>query len=212
MQEKYGEDVKIKNVRSVVMELAGGISGGTIASALNIIESFSLKDIVASQKAFGLSPIGKPPNYRKQPSIVHDTRFGGWLGPWLMSNVNAAAVCRTYGLLQGKWGDKFSYKEYMAWGSWLKTYMMTMGLNIGLTSLAFSPVRWLVRKFVPAAGEGPSEEALVNGKFEMKIIAETDEIEPRSGSITVHCDGDPAYFRTGTLTFLFFFNCSDDVD
>jgi hypothetical protein len=36
-----------------------------------------------------------------------------------------------------------------------------------------------------------------NGRLVMKIMAETDEDPPNSGSITVSANADPAYLLTG---------------
>jgi hypothetical protein len=148
-------------------------------------------------KPFGLSPIGPPPHSIKQSSVLFDERLGGWLGPWLMGATNQAVVGRTYGLLGGSWGNKFSYKEYMNYGNWYKSYGGMIGISAGGAWLSVSPFRWLSRKFVPVSGSGPTKEALDNAKFRLKIVADTDEEKPRSGSITISGDHDPAYLLTG---------------
>jgi short subunit dehydrogenase-like uncharacterized protein len=192
LQKKYGT---VNRVRSSVMELSGSISGGSISSILNLFETIPAKEILETYKAFSLSPIGRPPNGVPQPPVVYDERLGGWLGPWFMSATNAAVVRRTYGLLGGRWGDKFSYREYFTWGSWL----YSRGAQIGLASMSallmLPPVRWLARKFAPSSGEGPDEEAMKNGKFTMKIVADTDSGE--TGSITISSNCDVGYLLTG---------------
>lgn len=177
------------------MEISSGVSGGTIATALNVIETFSFKDLKDTYKPFGISPI-TPPNFVKQSDVLHDDRLGGWIGPWIMSNTNAAVVSRTYGLLGGQWGDKFTYGEYYNWGSWLKCYGTMALTRIVSVGLILPPVRWLVKMFVPVSGDGPSEGTMRNGSVTMKIVAETDEEVPRSASVTVTGDGDPAYLLT----------------
>ena len=62
--------------------------------------------------------------------------------------------------------------------------------------LMLPPVRWLARKFAPNSGEGPDEEAMKNGKFTMKIVADTDSGE--TGSITMSANCDVGYLLTGT--------------
>ena len=114
-----------------------------------------------------------------------------------MSNVNAATVCRTYGLLQGKWGDRFSYKEYLAYGSWWKTKAVSMAMKLSGVLLAIPPVRWILKRILRGSGEGPSVKTMENGRLVMKIIAETDGNPPRTGSITIAADADPAYLLTG---------------
>jgi short subunit dehydrogenase-like uncharacterized protein len=195
LERKY-PGVKIKNVRGAVLDISAGVSGGTIASALNLLETFSFKELGAAFKPFGISPC-KPENSVQQSSVLYDERMGGWIGPWLMSETNAAVVCRTYGLLGGKWGDKFAYKEYLNWGSWLKCYGYVSVSGVVSACLAIPPVRWLAKKVLPGSGDGPSEEKMKNGNVTLKIVADTDEVAPRSGSITCQGDADPAYLLTG---------------
>ena len=68
---------------------------------------------------------------------------------------------------------------------------------LGELVLPLPPFRWLLKKVLPSAGEGPTEDALNNGAFTMKIIAETDEGEPKTGSITISSTQDVAYLLTG---------------
>ena len=187
---------KVENVRCAVMEIKGGISGGSVSSALNLIEMFPAKELLDTYKTFALSPIS-PSRGIAQPSVVYDDRLGGWLGPWPMSYTNAAIVCRTYGLFGGRWGDKFSYREYMNWGSWLYARGAQIGLGMMGPLLMIPPLRWLARKFAPNSGEGPDEEALKNGKFTMKIVADTET--GKTGSITISSNCDAAYLLTGKI-------------
>lgn len=179
------------------MEFSGGASGGTIASIMNLTESYSFKDLADSFKPFGLSPI-RPANFVKQPTVTYDERLG-WLGPWMMGSTNQAAVCRTYGLL-GDWGDRFSYKEYMTYGSWFKAKGFQLALGILGFCIAMPPVQWMLKKFVTPAGQGPSEQDLINGNLKMQIIAETGE---HTGTLTITADADPAYLLSGTFSHTF---------
>jgi short subunit dehydrogenase-like uncharacterized protein len=163
---------------------------------INLVEHYSLKDIFASLKPFGLSPI-KPRQITRGQDVVYDGSLGGWMGPWLMSNVNAATVCRTYGLLQGKWGENFSYMEYLVYGSWWRTKAMSIGLKAFGVLLSVPPVRWMMKRVLRGTGEGPSHETMVNGRLVMKINAETDEVSAKMGRMTVSAEADPAYLLTG---------------
>jgi len=134
----------------------------------------------------------------KQSAVVKDERLGGWLGPWLMGDVNAATVCRTYGLLDGVWGPAFSYREYWSYGSWFVSQFAWVGFRVASMALAMAPVRWILKRVLPAAGHGPSVENLKNGGMTIKILAETDEQTPKVGTVTITGDTDPAYRLTGT--------------
>src|SRR5438046_915215 len=139
LQNKYGP-VKIKNVRSAVMELKGGISGGSIASSLQLLETFPVKELIATYRPFGLSP-KKPATFSDRTSVLYDERLGGWIGPWLMGETNAAVVCRTYGLLDGRWGDKFAYNEYFNYRGWFTSQAFRVALRVGGACLTFPPFR-----------------------------------------------------------------------
>jgi hypothetical protein len=192
MQEKY-PDIKISNVRGAVVELSRNISGGTVNSGFNIIESFSKAEIKQSMDPFCLSAV-KPASHPPEKSIFWDDRLGGWVGPWIMGATNAANVCHTYGLLGGQWGPHFRYHEYICHTSWLRAQVMTISLTVLSFCALFAPFRWLVRKVLPA-GTGPSEEALRNSKFCMKIVAESED--NKSGSITISSDTDVGYVLAG---------------
>ena len=199
LQVKYG--TKITNVRSAVIELKSGFSGGSSLTFLNLFETFSARELVEAYKPFALSPIGRPPKGIAQPTIVYDKLLGGWLGPWLMGATNSAIVGRTYGLSGGKWGDKFSYREYLTWGGWLYCRAAQIGMTCLGVLLMLSPFRWLATKLAPNSGEGPDEETMKNGKFLMKIVADTEN--GHTGSITISADSDPGYFLTGIRSFDF---------
>jgi len=178
----------VKRVRSVILDLAGGISGGTFSTALHIAETYSLKELAETYKPFGISPTAaKVP---RQKAILYDN---GWLGPWLMGSTNSAIVYRTCGLLN--WLP-FSYREYLKYDNIFKAIFFRITLAIGPLFLKLSAVRWLARKFGPGIGEGPTEESLRNGRLRMKITADTDE---HSGSIHISADQDPAYLLTGIV-------------
>jgi len=162
-----------------------------------MVEIYPFKSIDSAMRPFGLSPIGPPANPTPQPTFVHDERLGGWIGPWLMSRANEAVVGRTYGLLNGTWGDKFVYREYKAYGSWLMCHVNALGLKLFGICLATPPLRWLLKRFGPAPGTGPTHETLQNGKYTLKILGETDEPEPKVGMITVSTERDIGYLLSG---------------
>jgi short subunit dehydrogenase-like uncharacterized protein len=197
LQKKYGP-VGIKYARGAVTELKGEISGGSFASMMNMMEMYSIKALAAAIKPFGLSSIGPPSNPTPQSSIMHDDRLGGWLGPWIMGPTNRAVVGRTYGLLGGEWGQKFSYREYRNYGSWFMCQVNALGLQLMGLCLGIPPLRWVASKLVPPPGSGPSDETMRNGKYSFKVIAETDEPEPKLGSVTISTEQDVAYLLTST--------------
>jgi len=76
-------------------------------------------------------------------------------------------------------------------------HVNALGLkSIGIC-LAVPPLRWLLKRFGPAPGSGPTDDILQNGKYRLKILAETDEPEPKVGMITVSTERDIGYLLTG---------------
>jgi short subunit dehydrogenase-like uncharacterized protein len=202
LQKKYGP-VGIKYARGAVTELKGEMSGGSFASMMNMMETYPLKALAAAIKPFSLSPTGPPSNPTPQSSVTRDDRLGGWLGPWVMGPTNRSVVGRTYGLLGGEWGQKFSYREYRNYGSWFMCEVNALGLQLMGFCLGIPPLRWVVGKFVPPPGSGPSDETMRNGKYAFKLIAETDEPQPKLGSVTISTEQDVAYLLTGMPPFEF---------
>jgi short subunit dehydrogenase-like uncharacterized protein len=180
----------VKNVRGIIEEFAGGVSGGSFASALNLAECCSLKELAETYKPFSLSPI---------KSNARQPRLDGNLGPWFMSGTNAAVVSRTYGLLHGIWGKSFSYREYLRYRNRFVALASLILLMIIPLFFKISAVRWLLKQFGPAAGSGPTEDVLQNGKLRMRITAESAEHTEQSASITISADKDPAYLLTAMM-------------
>ena len=76
-------------------------------------------------------------------------------------------------------------------------HINSLGLKFFGMCLAIPPLRWLLKQFGPNPGTGPTEEILQNGKYALKILAETDEPEPKVGMITVSTERDIGYLLSG---------------
>lgn len=57
----------------------------------------------------------------------------------------------------------------------------------------FSPVRWLLRRFGPQAGDGPSEKERENGWYEVTTVAKSDDGKLES-RVVQKGKGDPVSF------------------
>ncbi|KAI1115072.1 hypothetical protein F5Y14DRAFT_144690 [Nemania sp. NC0429] len=174
-------------------EIRGSPSGGTLATVLNLFDSYSFKEVEASHKPYALSPI---PNPKSPPTTSMGSKLTGAhhvpnLG--LQSNsmtagTDLAVVQRTWGLLQQEpalqeraYGPNFTVREYMKTKNVATAMMMHYSLLIGGALLAFCPpFRSLLRRFVVQPGDGPSPEATANDYVEFRGVGIPDE-QPASG-------------------------------
>ncbi|EON92591.1 saccharopine dehydrogenase-like protein [Marinobacter lipolyticus SM19] len=194
-----------RDVRMRVKAAKGEFSGGTVASMINIAKEAASDPKLRKELANPFSIC--PPDHRsqaRQPSLKtaeYDEDFGVWLAPFVMGAINTRVVHRSNALQQARYGKEFTYDEAMMTGRGIKgrltAYGITGGLGAFFTASALKPTRWLVEKFVPAPGEGPSPEAQENGYFDLRFIGKTED--GRTLITKVTGDRDPGYGSTGKM-------------
>ncbi len=161
-------------------------SGGTLATLLSILDSYSLRDFANSLKPWALSPTpGSKPT--ESPSLVQRL-FGicnvpdlGTLTTSFSGSANRAIVHRTWGLMGGSssvYGPKFHFNEYMGVRNVFIGAAVHFLLAIAMVALALPPVRWLVKKLVFAPGQGPTREVTSKERIEYRTIAIADQDTP----------------------------------
>jgi len=113
---------RLSKVTYVLESMRGGISGGTIASMLELLEqSFGdpgLRRRVAD--AYALSPDrAKEPDLGPegdQLGVRFDAFVGAWTAPFVMAAVNSRVVRRSNALLGYEYGRAFHYQEVTGMG------------------------------------------------------------------------------------------------
>lgn len=156
-------------------------SGGTAASALSLIENVSFEELLTSQKPFGLSPV---PNTTGRTSKTWLQSFIGLrtvppLGlltdSWQTPS-DVPIVMRSWGLLGGSrfYGPKFFYEQYAASRTYFKAFIIHLILSAVPILLLIKPFRWLMKRYVPQPGDGPSMEAMKGHRAEWRAIAKAD--------------------------------------
>lgn len=168
-------------------------SGGTLATVLNIFESFSFKEVADSHKPYALSPISNPKSPPKASiqSILTGAYYVPNLGlqsTSLTAGTDMAVVQRTWGLLQQvpalqkrAYGSNFTVREYRKTRNVVTAMAMHYSLLIGGALLAFCPpFRSLLRRFIFQPGEGPSREDSAKDYVEYRGVA-TPDVQPASG-------------------------------
>jgi Saccharopine dehydrogenase NADP binding domain len=134
-----------KEVILSVHDMKGKASGGTIASALDLIDYFSLKELgEAMGKPWKFSPIEGPITKSPDSALFGRTVENlGFLTPHIAGGADRAIVYRSWGLLGGAsaYGPKFSFNEYIRVNSKLRGFLFRMIFGFGLITIMIKPIR-----------------------------------------------------------------------
>ncbi|MGB2239626.1 MAG: saccharopine dehydrogenase family protein [Pseudomonadales bacterium] len=199
----YAESVKYRLVKA-----AGAVSGGTIASMLNMMDEASknpgLLNVLADP--YALNPIntvsGVDQNETSTP--VYDETLQQWVGPFVMAGINTRVVRRSHALAGMPYGMGFGYEEGTLIGEgpkgYLKALLAGISTTIGTSLAAIDPMRTLLSRWLPKPGEGPAREKRESGFFEV-ILHGTAGQDGNGGSIKVKVTGDrdPGYGSTAKM-------------
>lgn len=178
--------------------MRGGLNGGTLASALNMIESGQSGRLA---EPFLLNPPGTAPREltaHADPVSPHrDTDFGAWVGPFVMGPINTRVVRRTAALMKARgdaaYGGPFVYQEYLRFGrgplAAAAAAGVSLGMDLGQAALRFKPARSLLRSMAVAPGQGPSERTMDGGSFRCELVGKTASGKQVRGRIAGQ--GDP---------------------
>ena len=202
-QEQFGQPAL--DVRMRVKVAKGGLSGGTVASMMNVAKEAGSDPQLRKELAnpFSICP-KEHRSSRRQPSIKsaeYDEDFGVWLAPFVMGAINTRVVHRSNALQQAGYGKEFTYDEAMMVGKGMKGrlrgYGITGAMGAFFTASAIGPTRWLVEKLVPSPGEGPSPEDQEKGFYDLRFIGKTEDGRKLITKVTG--DRDPGYGSTAKM-------------
>ena len=179
----------------------GGASGGTLETMFSMGE-LDLGDDLTDP--FLLNPKDSYSDEQKQESsdrvsLAKKTEINAWSGPFIMAIANTRVVRRTEALLalrQESYGPNFTYQEHAFHKSWFSAAKSLVLTGISVLIL-LSPLKRLVKPFLPKPGEGPSEEVQENGWFDCKYIVETED--GMKVVFNINGMGDPGYKVTSKL-------------
>jgi short subunit dehydrogenase-like uncharacterized protein len=189
-----------------VKAMRGELSGGTVASLMNVVKEAAADPALRRELAdpYSLCPAGSAPKVR-QPNVrsaEFDVDFGAWVAPFVMSGINTRIVHRTNALAEHAYGPDFTYEEAMLMGRGLKGRFAATAMTAGLAGFmlagAIRPARAVLERFVlPKPGEGPSPEAQRKGFFDLRFLGTT--ADGRQIRTKVTGDRDPGYGSTGKM-------------
>ncbi len=181
---------QLTDTNLVVRAMSGGVSGGTIASMIDVMTAVS-SDAEARQvfnDPYSLTPdhaaepeLGAQPDLRwRRGRDVADELDGYWLGAFVMAGTNSRTVRRSNALLDYAYGRRLEYAEQMSMGRSLAAPVaaaLATGGNaaaMGLGGRFFNRVpRKLVDRIAPKPGTGPSERARENGHYTVETYTTT---------------------------------------
>ena len=177
----------------------GGASGGTIESI------FTMGRLPKEMRdPFLLNPKGSVSELQRGSSkdsikIKWIDEAKKWSGLGLFAVANTRVVRRSAALMemsQKPYGANFAFKEHGAYSSKSAARLATFGL-IAAFLIISTPLKHLVRRFLPKPGEGPSTEIQEKGWFKGVFISEAEDGEKQVS--TIYGDGDPGYKSTSKM-------------
>lgn len=176
-------------VKGRVRKMAGGASGGTIASLAETLKAVAKKPSLALllKSSFALTPGFEGPSQPTGLFPEYDSATGTWTAPFVMAPINTKNVHRTNFLLGHAWGADLVYDEMV----------MT---TIGDAGKAMAEAMAKANPFGESKlkpGEGPSMEERENGFYDILIIGEYPDGTTVRAS--VQGDRDPGYGSTSKM-------------
>jgi len=181
--------------------LAGGVSGGTVASAMDQAERLSASPDARRElrDADLLAPGGTPSRDPIGPLLpMRHAGIDDWTAPYPMAASNAKIVRRTRHLLGEPWGAQVSYLERVRLATWARAAAVTVA-TVSVVALArLAPVRRAAAQFLPHPGDGPSVERRGRGFFRSTLAGEVAGAE-QPLVVRVECALDPGYGATSRM-------------
>lgn len=196
----------------VLSKFRGGVSGGTAASMVEVMEA-SAEDPEVRRNA--QDPYSLSPDRPAEPEVGRQREFqtlrgesvapeltGKWLGAFFMGPVNTRIVRRSNALLDWAYGTRMRYREAMSLGSSVVapvaaaavTGALTVGFGLG-TRVPLP--KFIAQRVLPKPGTGPSERTRERGHYRVETYTTTTE-GVRYRAIIAQ-EGDPGYKATAVL-------------
>ena len=184
---------------------SGGFSGGTIDSMIAMMEKAQEDKSIRTKLAdpYVLNDTQRGLDGPDRLSAYYDEDFDSWVGPFVMGSVNTRVVRRSAELLNGLYGRDFQYNEGVLSGKGAGGFLGATGTGLGTgvfagaASLSFT--RGLMQKFLPKPGEGPSDDAINNGYYDIELFGQHPTDSDKSVRVRVKGDKDPGYGSTSKM-------------
>ncbi|MBK9071589.1 MAG: saccharopine dehydrogenase NADP-binding domain-containing protein [Myxococcales bacterium] len=181
-----------------VRRMRGGVSGGTLASMLQLMDERG-RDPAAAAWANNSNALLPDAAVTPMPPrrVAYDATLASWTAPFVMDAIDVPVVHRTNALLGHAYGTAFAYDEAMCAPSRLKAELIAAGMKTALAATALSPLRAVLRRIATPPGQGPSTAARRAGRYEIVIHGEA--MDGRRAQVVVADDRDPGYGGTSVM-------------
>lgn len=203
-----GDDAgELEDTTLVVTGMRGGVSGGTLASAMEQAEEVRAN---AESRRVAADPYALSPDRTAEPDLGDERDLDGvtydrdlriWVGPFVMARLNTRVVRRSNALQGWSYGRRFRYREVTGFGASPLAPATAAAVNTAMKALraglAFGPSRALISQLLPKLGESLSERTRRTGFFRMQIHTRTSAGAKYLARIEAH--GDPGYGATSVM-------------
>lgn len=194
----------------------GGVSGGTIASALHLMSSTSTSVMRKMASPHFLTRVDTSRDldadaqrrWATQATPKFDEDLKRWTMPSVMAGINTKVVARSAELEPETFDARlFAYNESDACSSRFGAFVGTAALGLFGALLVFPPTRWALARFaLPKPGEGPSESLRENGFANVYVVGTGASNDGDASSATHKAvahfsfrNADPGYKGTAAL-------------
>lgn len=194
----------LPTVRFYLEKAKGGLSGGTLASMMGIMDQArdrSVRRLLGNPYALNPDDGVRGPDGSDQTGVQWDPLADAWTAPFMMAGINTRVVRRSNALLDYAWGQDFAYSEVVALksgaGGWCRAMQMAVGLGSFMALTWARPTRALLKATVlPKPGQGPSPKAQETGFFRIRLVGQGD-----AGRLETVIRGkrDPGYGATSRM-------------
>jgi short subunit dehydrogenase-like uncharacterized protein len=202
-QAQFGEAAT--RVKMRVERARGGVSGGTIASMLNLMEEAAgdRRLRLELDDPYSLCPPddARRVAQRSRKTAAYDPDFEAWAAPFVMAAINTRVVLRSNALAGYPYGDAFQYDEALLTGSGIKGRAAAVAVAAGsagfMLGAALAPTRWAMKRVLPKPGQGPGAVARERGGYDLRFLGFT----PGGSRLRTRVTGDrdPGYGSTAKM-------------
>ncbi|OBT44667.1 hypothetical protein VE00_04408 [Pseudogymnoascus sp. WSF 3629] len=184
-----------------VHEIKGGISGGTVNSAIRMFDQYSLSELLKLLAPFSLSP-RLPKRSHPQKNLSLGSRiFGlrkisglGWMGVNPQGLVDKCYVNRSWGLAADNdaetYGENFDYHAWMRVPGPVSAVILHFAMLTAMFLFCIPPFRWLIKRIGFKQGDGPALSFREKCSFVVRTsaIADNEKGQQVIANLTVGID------------------------